>query len=261
MKLNTTLTISTLALGLLARLGGQEAASATAPAAAPAVAAPSFSQDQALEVFGWYIGKSNGLAELEFTAADLEPIFKGIRLAQEGKESPYALEAIGPEIDKMMRARQERYMAKRKVKQDEAAAKLMESLAANPKIVSLPSGLKYEIVQDGNGEFPAATDTVKVHYTGTLVDGTKFDSSYDSGAPADISLNQVIPGWTEGLQKVSKGGKIKLYIPAALAYGDMDRPGIPGGSTLLFDVELLDIVKAPAMPEAPAAPAAPTEAK
>jgi FKBP-type peptidyl-prolyl cis-trans isomerase len=116
--------------------------------------------------------------------------------------------------------------------------------------------LVYEIVQPGTGAFPKATDVVKVHYTGTLIDGSVFDSSVQRGEPAEFGLDQVIPGWTEGLQKVNVGGKIKLYVPPQLAYGDEGRPGIPPAATLVFDVELLEI-KAPAAPEVPAAPAAP----
>ena len=99
----------------------------------------------------------------------------------------------------------------------------------------------YEVVKAGNGTFPKATDTVTVHYTGRLIDGTVFDSSVQRGQPAEFQLDQVIPGWTEGIQKVDKGGSIKLYIPPQLAYGDEGRPGIPPSSTLIFDVELLDI--------------------
>ena len=95
---------------------------------------------------------------------------------------------------------------------------------------------------------------MKVHYTGVLIDGTKFDSSVDRGEPAEFPLEGVIAGWTEGLQKINKGGKIKLYVPPHLAYGDEAKGGIPPGSTLIFDVELLEIkagAPAPAMPAAP----------
>ena len=99
------------------------------------------------------------------------------------------------------------------------------------------------------------TDTVKVHDTGTLIDGSVFDSSVQRGEPAEFPLDQVIPGWTEGIQKMTKGGKIKLYVPPQLAYGDDGRPGIPPGSTLIFDVELLEIKAPTAASAAPALPA------
>mgnify|MGYP003341512271 FL=1 len=118
----------------------------------------------------------------------------------------------------------------------------------------LPSGLRYEILKAGEGANPKASDTVKVHYTGTLIDGTVFDSSVQRGEPVEFPLGEVIPGWTEGLQKVNKGGKIKLYVPPSLGYGDNGNDRIPPGATLVFEVELLDI-KAGAAPAPVAAPA------
>ncbi|MGA3007296.1 MAG: FKBP-type peptidyl-prolyl cis-trans isomerase [Opitutaceae bacterium] len=111
-------------------------------------------------------------------------------------------------------------------------------LKENKAVIQLPSGLCYQVIKPGSGAHPAPTDTVKVNYTGTLVDGTVFDHSTE---PVEFSLDQVIPGWTEGLQLINKGGQIKLYIPANLAYGDQEQSGIPAGSTLIFDIELIDI--------------------
>lgn len=105
------------------------------------------------------------------------------------------------------------------------------------------SGLQYEVVTEGTGIKPAATDSVTCHYRGTFLDGTEFDNSYSRGTPVTFPLNRVIPGWTEGLQLMSVGSKYKLYIPYTLGYGPADYNGIPGGSTLIFDVELLDVKK------------------
>ena len=110
-------------------------------------------------------------------------------------------------------------------------------------VYTTKSGLQYKIVKKGNGVKPKATDKVRVHYTGTLIDGTKFDSSVDRGMPAEFPLNQVIPGWTEGLQLMDVGSKYILYIPHTLGYGTNPTGSIPPGSTLIFEVELLDIVK------------------
>jgi FKBP-type peptidyl-prolyl cis-trans isomerase len=96
----------------------------------------------------------------------------------------------------------------------------------------------------GKGPSPKATDVVTVHYKGTLIDGTKFDSSYDRGKPAEFPLNGVIKGWTEGLQLMKVGGKNKMVIPSDLAYGPQGRPGIPANSVLIFEVELISIGKA-----------------
>lgn len=116
-------------------------------------------------------------------------------------------------------------------------------LAENKKkegVIELPSGLQYKVIKKGKGPSPKATDIVKVHYRGTLIDGTVFDASYDRGEPIEFSLNQVIPGWTEGIQLMNAGSKYEFYIPSNLAYGDQGIEGaIPGGSTLIFEVELL----------------------
>jgi FKBP-type peptidyl-prolyl cis-trans isomerase FkpA len=104
--------------------------------------------------------------------------------------------------------------------------------------------LIYREVSAGSGASPQATDTVKVHYRGTLIDGTEFDSSYKRNEPAQFPLNQVIPCWTEGVQKMKVGGKARLVCPSSIAYGDQGRPSIPGGAALLFDIELLEIIGA-----------------
>ncbi|MCB0392367.1 MAG: FKBP-type peptidyl-prolyl cis-trans isomerase [Bdellovibrionales bacterium] len=105
------------------------------------------------------------------------------------------------------------------------------------------SGLQYEVITEGKGKKPKSDDVVKVHYKGTLIDGTEFDSSYKRNSPAEFPVTAVIRGWTEALQMMPVGSKWKLYIPPDLAYGEAGRPSIPGNSVLIFEVELLDIIK------------------
>jgi FKBP-type peptidyl-prolyl cis-trans isomerase len=122
----------------------------------------------------------------------------------------------------------------------------LESNGKKAGVKTTASGLEYEVVTEGKGAKPTATDTVKVHYVGTLTDGTKFDSSIDRKEPAVFPLSGVIPGWTEGIQLMTVGSKYKFSIPSALAYGEQGYgTNIPGNSTLLFEVELLSI-EAPA---------------
>ncbi|EDY22209.1 peptidylprolyl isomerase FKBP-type [Chthoniobacter flavus Ellin428] len=115
--------------------------------------------------------------------------------------------------------------------------------ATKEGVKTTPSGLEYKIVKEGTGKSPAAADTVLVHYRGTLLDGTEFDSSYKRNEPISFPLNRVIPGWTEGLQLLKEGGKAILYIPSNLAYGERGTPGGPIGpnETLIFEVELLKV--------------------
>lgn len=124
-----------------------------------------------------------------------------------------------------------------------AGEKFLKNNANNKSVYTTPSGLQYKIVTQGKGPKPKRESVVKVHYTGTLIDGKKFDSSYDRGTPLEFPVGQVIPGWTEGLQLMPVGSKYIFYIPSNLAYGDRPTGDIPPGSTLIFEVELLDIVK------------------
>lgn len=147
------------------------------------------------------------------------------------------------------------YFAEMEKKQQAEAAKLGEAnkaageafLAENGKraeVKTTPTGLQYEILAEGDGPQPEATDQVEVHYTGKLIDGTVFDSSVDRGIPATFGVTQVIPGWVEALQLMKAGSKWRLFIPSNLAYGPNGAPGSPIGpnSTLIFDVELLKVI-------------------
>ena len=131
----------------------------------------------------------------------------------------------------------------------EAGKKFMEANSNNKSVYTTPSGLQYRRIREGNGKHPsmnsdikgAKPDKVKVHYTGTLIDGKVFDSSVQRGQPITFALDRVIPGWTEGIQIMDEGSKYMLYIPYNLAYGERAAGDIPGGSTLIFEVELLEI--------------------
>jgi FKBP-type peptidyl-prolyl cis-trans isomerase len=135
-----------------------------------------------------------------------------------------------------------------KKSQEAAAANLEKShefLTKNRSetgIMTTKSGVQYLELQKGTGASPKATDLIKVNYRGTLLDGSQFESSYEGGQPVQLQVNTVFPGWSEGLQTMQVGGKTKFFIPPELAYGPNDRPGIPGNSVLILEVELLDIL-------------------
>ncbi|RPG62992.1 MAG: FKBP-type peptidyl-prolyl cis-trans isomerase [Flavobacteriaceae bacterium TMED206] len=119
---------------------------------------------------------------------------------------------------------------------------LDKNKADNSDVKETPTGLQYRVLREGDGDSPVAEDRVKVHYAGKLIDGTEFDSSYERGDPTEFGLNQVIKGWTEGLQLMKVGAKYEFFIHPNIAYGARPRPTIPANSVLIFEVELLDIV-------------------
>jgi FKBP-type peptidyl-prolyl cis-trans isomerase len=236
-------------------------ATAPATAAAPvavAPAAPAYTDAQLLEEFGWYVGQKTGLSQLQLTPAESDSLGKGILAALNGKEAPFELQKIGPAMSEFIQKKQTAILDRLRAKNLTESNAFFLKLRDNKNITELRDGLRFEVLQPGTGDAPKPTDTVKVNYTGTLIDGTVFDSSERQGKPVEFALNKVIAGWTEGLQKISKGGKIKLYVPPQLAYGDEGRPGIPPGATLIFEIELLDITPAAA---APATIVVPTPAK
>ncbi|MBL7941081.1 MAG: FKBP-type peptidyl-prolyl cis-trans isomerase [Flavobacteriales bacterium] len=169
---------------------------------------------------------------------------------QDGLDSTVKIEA--DKLQAVMQGYMMKMQAKRQA-EEQAAGEVNRVagetfLAENGKragVVTTPSGLQYEVITMGTGPKPTETDQVKVHYTGTLIDGKVFDSSVERGEPAVFGVGQVIRGWVEGLQLMPTGSKWKLFIPSDLAYGPSGGPGgsIPGNSTLIFEVELLEIVK------------------
>ncbi|HZZ20348.1 MAG TPA: FKBP-type peptidyl-prolyl cis-trans isomerase [Opitutaceae bacterium] len=231
---------------------------AAAPAAAT-VAAPTYTDQQLLEEFGWYIGKRTGLSDLGLSPAEADTLTKGVIASMNGKDSPYEIQKIGPAMSEFIQKKQAQILDNIKSKNLGQAAAFFTHLKEDKTVTELPDGLRYTILAPGTGAAPIPSDTVTVNYTGTLIDGNVFDSSDRQGHPVKFVLKEVIPGWTEGLQKISKGGKMRLYVPPSLGYGDDGRPGIPPGSVLVFDIELVDIT--PGAAAAPAAAAAPVPTK
>ena len=151
---------------------------------------------------------------------------------------------ISPEQCNMtIQKKLQEFMMQKANAEKEAGAKFLEENKKKPGVITLPSGLQYEIITKGTGPVPKATDTVKANYIGSLIDGKEFDNSYKRGEALTIPVGSVIRGWTEALQLMPVGSKWKLYIPSDLGYGDRGAGGaIPGGAALIFTIELLDIV-------------------
>ena len=219
---------------------------AQAPAAAAAPAA--FSDAQLVEEAGWAVAKQSGVSDLGFSQSELDSFMKGFASAVGGQKSPYELKDIIPQMNAFMQRKQAAYLQRVREQSVAASRALFAKVRQDKDVVTLPSGLSYKIVAAGYGEYPKANEVVRVNYTGVLTDGTVFDTSVKAGHPVDFALDRVIPGWTEGIQKINKGGRIRLFVPADLAYGDNGYAGIPPGAALIFDIELVDIKPAGSLP-------------
>jgi FKBP-type peptidyl-prolyl cis-trans isomerase FkpA len=201
----------------------------------PAKLTPVTDDEKTIYSLGLSIYRS--LGQFDLSPNELEMVKQAMTDAA-AKKPAVDLQTWGPKIDGLGEARSSRI-----AERERAASKAyLDKAAMEPGAIKTETGLIYKELQPGTGPSPKSTDTVRVNYRGTLVDGTEFDSSYSRNEPAEFGLNHVIPCWTEGLQKMKVGGKAQLVCPSELAYGDKGRPSIPGNSALIFEVELLGIV-------------------
>lgn len=188
------------------------------------------------------------LTQLNMSDAEIDAMASGLHDAAKNEKQKVDPMAYQQKIQEMFKSRMEKQAVEVKKKGAEAIEKFVKEGATKTA-----SGLAYKHITEGTGATPKETDIVKVHYHGTLLDGTVFDSSRERGKEVSFPLNRVIRGWTEGVQLMKVGGKTKFMIPSDLAYGDAGAPPkIKGGDTLVFEVELLGIEKAEAAPAAPA---------
>jgi len=268
--LRKTLTAAAIAAVLVA---GSASAADTKPAAKPAAAAApaaqpgakpaadtaaidaKFKGDKKAEysyMVGMDVGRSLGSIKEEI---DINVVIQALQAMIKGEKTTLTDQEALSVRQEFMQKLQARQQAKAKEEGEKNQKDGDEFLAKNKSkkgVKATASGLQYEVVKEGSGAHPKTTDTVKVDYTGTKIDGTKFDSSIDRGQPATFPLNGVIPGWTEGLQLMTPGSEYKFYIPANLAYKDHGPPNIGPNATLIFDVKLISIEapKAEVKPEA-----------
>ena len=205
-------------------------------------AAPETEEQKALYALGVHMARQ--LSVFNLSAGEFEFVKDGMMDVAAGKKPLAEPEAYGQSINALAQSRMQAAVKKHK----EAGASFLEKEAAVQGAKKTASGLIFRELRAGSGAMPKASDTVKVHYAGTFIDGNEFDSSLRRGEPAEFPLGQVIPCWTEGVAMMKAGGKARLVCPSDIAYGDEGRPPvIPGGATLVFEVELLE-VKAPVKP-------------
>ena len=209
--------------------------------------APKTEDEKALYNLGVML--SGQIKSFNFSDKELEMVKAGLAAGAQDKASTDDLEKYVPKLQELQKAR----MADAATKSKAAGAAYLAKVAAEPGVTKTESGLVYKQVKEGTGAQPTAADQVKVHYEGRFVDGKVFDSSIKRNEPATFPLNGVIPCWTEAVQRMKVGGKALIVCPPDLAYGDEGRPPqMPGGATLVFDVELLDVPKGDAAAAAPA---------
>ncbi|HLW57126.1 MAG TPA: FKBP-type peptidyl-prolyl cis-trans isomerase [Bacteriovoracaceae bacterium] len=198
-------------------------------------------EDKTFYAMGYMLG--GNLSRLNLSDKEIAALYKGIAAASKGEQAEVDMGVYQAKIQEVFKARMDAVAEKEK----KAGAAFIENFVKTEGATKTESGLAYKMIKEGEGASPTAEDTVEVHYHGTLTDGTVFDSSVERGKTISFPLNRVIKGWTEGLQLMKEGGKAKFVIPSDLAYGEAGAPPkIPGGATLIFEVELFKVIKADA---------------
>ena len=202
------------------------------------------------ETIGMMFAQGSGLGKMQFTEKQIDHILSGMKKGFSMKEMPPEHSAVQQKVQGIMMQKMQVARQAEQAEMSKAAAgnktkgkQFLALLSKQEGVKKDPSGFYYEILKTGEGPSPTMTDTVRLHYHGTLIDGTVFDSSVDRGQPASFPMNGVIKGFSGGLTKTQVGGKIRIYIPSELGYGDNPRPGgkIKPGDTLIFECELLEI--------------------
>ncbi|MFL6447084.1 MAG: FKBP-type peptidyl-prolyl cis-trans isomerase [Bryobacteraceae bacterium] len=192
--------------------------------------------DEQKTIYALGLSIAQSISQFDLSPAELDVLKQAVTDGNSGKPA-LELSTWGPKIQGFAQERSQRLAEREKA----VSADYLAKVAGEAGVVKTDSGLLYKEIVPGTGPSPKATDTVKVNYRGTLVNGKEFDSSYARNEPAQFALNRVIPCWTEGVQKMKVGGKSRLVCPAQIAYGERGQPGIPGGAALTFEIELLEI--------------------
>lgn len=203
-------------------------------------------EDKTFYAMGFMLGSN--LQRLNLTDKEMGALYKGLAASARNEKAEVDMNTYQQKIQTLFKERMDKVADTEK----KTGIDFLEKFAKEEGAKKTESGLAYKVITEGTGATPGPEDEVEVHYHGTLIDGTVFDSSVERGQTISFPLNRVIKGWTEGLQLMKEGGKTKFVIPSELAYGDAGAgPKIPGGATLIFEVELFKVKKAGSKPEAP----------
>lgn len=265
MKFITKLTAGIVGMGLIAsafaaepakplkfelpQVGSPAAQPAAAPAAAPAApAAPAvkFTQSQLMEVYGFMLAMRMNLPDLEFTAADVDSMADGIKMALARKEPPYDAKALSPQLQEFIGGKQQALLTKIRNANIAEGTAFFTKLKTNKAVQFLPSGLGYEVIKAATGQTAKPGQLAKFHYTLSSVSGQVMESSAGH-EPLEglVQEGAMIPGMVEALQKIPVGAKYKVYVPYQLAYGDEGGQGMPPAASLVFEIEMLEVKDAP----------------
>lgn len=210
-----------------------------APDPPPPAYSGRFATNDIIEAWGWQIAERQRLWRLMLNNGELTSFLAGLETGIRGQPLSFDAEKVQPEIDQFISEHKEQFQSAFKQKQIAAMNTLFAKLDADTNVVKLPDGLRYQVLRPGNNQFPKRGQIVLVNYTGQTLDGHVFDQTVNE--PLHVTVGRVIPGWSEGIQKIGIGGKIKLYIPPSLGYGGDAVSGIPAYSTLVYDIDLLAI--------------------
>ena len=222
----------------------------------PEVPASTNSTERTSYAIGMYYGAGLKRQGIELSDINYDELVRALKASLTGESLTLSEPEMRDTLNKFQQELNARQQEKRRIageKNKVEGPKFLEENKGKPGVVTLPSGLQYTVMTEGQGDSPKLEDIVTVNYRGTLIDGTEFDSSYKRGQPAKFRVNGVVPGWTEALQKMKPGGKWQLFVPSNLGYGENGNQNVPPNATLLFELELLS-VEGPPPPTPPAAP-------
>lgn len=234
------------------------AGTTSAPAAAPAAPAQTFTEAQMMEVYGWMMGARMNLQQLEFTPAQVEAMGRGLKMAAAGQQPGYDAQQIGPQLQAFLTQKQQALLTKIRNFNLGEAATFFTKLKENTAVKELANGLRYEVIREGKGAIAKPGQVARIHYTGSFINGQVFDTSLQQRegtslpdpVEALVQEGSMLQGVMDAVTKMPVGSKWKVYIPPHLAFGDDGAPGIPPAATLIYEIEIFEVKDAPKQADA-----------